>query len=361
MGNESPNRVRHWIIPTLHPNRFSDYMTRFARNHPLSGEIQFVELLQDAKPEPGDVINIHRYRRLYADENGKPLKHLARQAIDILASHKKSGGSVVWTVHNLLPINPPPANNVDKWFKDHLLRLVDAVVCHTESDRQYFEQQGVFARHAYWVAPDVDPDFEGVQDITNSLDASPHSVLLHGNITMYKQVPEIIRELNRSSPEAGLTVVGECRDIVLAEQIRAEIQRSAGVVWFDRRTSPEQTVAVYESADIAICHYTLDPPFKFFNQVLHPSSVLTARAASNLIVAPAVSQVRELAGEESLHGYRSIGEISSAVNSAIDTLKSNGRRPVDREAVQSEATRRWEAFEAVYDEIITRVEERVYE
>ncbi len=85
-------------------------------------------------PGPPGVVNLHRLKRLYRNQAGDRTTAAAHRMLEQLAGLRAAGWAVVWTVHNLLPIDGPPPGEADHVAVHGVLELADAVIAHTHAD-----------------------------------------------------------------------------------------------------------------------------------------------------------------------------------------------------------------------------------
>jgi len=90
-------------------------------------------------------------------------------------------------------------------------------------------------------------------------------------------------------------VAGTCRDSRTAARL-AHLAASSGgrVSLWAERFAPEQAGYLYAMAHAAVCPYLADGPFRFFADVLHPSSVGTASGFHVPVIAPALPAITEI-------------------------------------------------------------------
>ncbi|GAA4236848.1 hypothetical protein GCM10023075_60570 [Streptosporangium album] len=237
-----------------------------------------------ARPTQPGVINVHRLKRLYRGPDGERTLTAAKNLVERLAGLRDGGWRIVWTVHNLLPIDGGPPSSADWHAALGVLGVADTVLTHTCSDAVYLSRLTkapvIVAGWSGLSAPTTfGPEPEAVGDLTGWLRAAPYTVLVVGNLTAYKDLPAVVGAFTGHTRHARLLVAGPCRDETLAAELEAAAQPGGGRARvYPHRIPPEHVYGLYRAADAALCPYRVDGPWEFFTQVLYPGSVGTALA-----------------------------------------------------------------------------------
>jgi hypothetical protein len=293
-------RSRHppWVIITDYPRWPSPYFTHLDRHAHAELRLTFRRGLDGLEgiSVPG-VINLHRLKRLYHDGGGRT-SSAAAAFLDRLASLHGQGWRIVWTVHNLLPIDGQLPGPADYTVTRAVLSLADMVLCHTRADAAALRNRtAADIRVTGWAGlePSPQPPAPEVAALAARMRSAPVSFLLAGHVTAYKDVPGAITAFLAATHDAHLTVAGACRDSRTAARL-AHLAASSGgrVSLWAERFAPEQAGYLYAMAHAAVCPYLADGPFRFFADVLHPSSVGTATGFHVPVIAPALPAVTEI-------------------------------------------------------------------
>lgn len=289
--------VRPWVVISNYPSWPSPYFAQFARHAPPEIGLCFRPDLATvlAEDATAGVVNLHRLKRLYRDPvTGHRARGAARALADQLDRLTQQGWKVAWTVHNLLPIDGETPSLLDQQVVEEVLSRVAIVITHTRADAAALRRRTI--------APVVAAGWAGLPAPVGTAEPAlaalagqmrrSVSVLCLGNITDYKNLPELARQWCERTIQARLVLVGPARD----RRLLAEVLRWAGerVLVHPHRVAPEQAGHLYAAATAAICPYRVDGPYRFFTEVLHPSSVGTARGFGAPIIAPELPAIVEM-------------------------------------------------------------------
>jgi beta-1,4-mannosyltransferase len=308
-----------------------------------------------SRPAQPGVLNLHRLKRLYREPSGERTLAAAKAMLEQLAALREGGWRIVWTVHNLLPIDGGPPSEADWYAVLGVLGLADAVLTHTCSDAAYLSRlTKVPVIVAGWaglsVPVDSDPAPEPVRELTGWLRAASYAVLVVGNLTAYKDLPATVRAFTGHTRYARLLVAGPCRDETLIAEIEAAAQAGDGRVRvYPHRVPPEHVHRLYRAADAALCPYRVDGPWEFFTQVLYPGSVCTALSFGTPVIAPALPAIDEMtAGHPALLYLAEDG-----LGQVLAAAEAIPRSRIHRSAV--DGTARWQAIAAIYQRMFEQL------
>ena len=288
-----------WNIITNYPHHPSPYFSALDRAFAAEGiECRFFADLGNALDSTG-FINLHRLQRLYC-VNDRPDADLLDASLHLLSDAKRKGLKIAWTVHNLLPINKRETVALDHDCMQQVLTLCDVVVCHSQADAQFIRQ----------LAPDVElsvcgsaglwmPENEGDQNLTpllQEMEAAEQAFLAFGHITAYKDLLRVGRAFLDSTSKARLFIAGEARDPELLQALRSLEAASAGrLMLWPWRVDPADAHRLYKRCTAAICSYVTSGRYAYFRDVLHPSSIATARGFNIPLITADTPSTRELA------------------------------------------------------------------
>jgi hypothetical protein len=123
-----------WQVITDYPRNRSPYFGALDR---AAGEvglpIAFAPDLPAPESEPG-VVNLHRLKRLYRGATGERDRETLERFFAQLDALRANGFRVVWTLHNLYPIDGSAVDACDELATAGMLQRVDAILCHTAAD-----------------------------------------------------------------------------------------------------------------------------------------------------------------------------------------------------------------------------------
>lgn len=292
---------RPWVIITDYPTWPSPYFRELHAHTPdLAPEFTpHLHTLRN-RPGPPGVVNLHRLKRLYRDGAGVRTVAAAEAMLTRLRTLRAAGWRVVWTVHNLLPIDGAPPGEADRVAAHGVLELADAVVTHTHADAHHLAS---LTRAPITVAGwgglshpvTTRPLPAPLADMVERMRAATPAVLVLGNLTDYKDLPATTRVFLEQTRRARLFIAGPERNPGLASDLEQSIAGHEGRVHLlPQRVQAQDVPALYAAADAALCPYYAGGPWEFFTRVLHPSSVGTAVASGVPVIAPDLPAIREM-------------------------------------------------------------------
>ncbi|MBO7936571.1 glycosyltransferase [Streptomyces antibioticus] len=288
-----------WVVIS-NPAWPSPYFAELERHAPPALHLAFAADLDmlASRPGPVGVVNLHRLKRLYQEPGGQRTRRAAEAMLQRLQTLRAAGWKIVWTVHNLLPIDGQPADAADRYAADGVLAQADAVVTHTHADAEHLRtltRKPVTA--VGWAAPTpaAGPVPAPVEALARQMAAVPFAVLMLGNITAYKNLPATVDTFTRATCRAHLFLAGPSRDPDLTDVLTRCAAASGGRVHlYPQRVPPEHAHVLYQAADTALCPYRVDGPWSFFTRMIYPSSVGTALASGTPVIAPDLPAIREM-------------------------------------------------------------------
>ncbi|MGW4410917.1 glycosyltransferase [Nonomuraea sp. NPDC004702] len=306
------------------------------------------------QPKGPAVVNLHQLKRLYTTD-GRRTREAAAAMLERLAELREGGWRLVWTVHNLLPINGGPPVEADREAAHGVLQLADVVVTHTRADAAHL---ATLTRAPIIVAgwagltasPAVGPPPSDVRALARYLRDAPYAVLIVGNLTTYKGLPEAAAAFLEATRQARLLIAGPGRDAHTLARLAELADASGGrILLHAQRVEPEHVPLLYRAADAALCPYRTDGPWRFFTDVLHPSSVGTALAFGTPVIAPGLPAITEMTAGRPARLYASADGPGPALAAAEAAGPTLARPPTD------DATIRWRAIGAAYQNLYCRL------
>lgn len=289
-----------WVVVSDYPAWPSPY---FAQLELFAGpllNLEFAPGLQDLAEQPAGVVNLHRLKRLYRDGDGARTTAAAHLMLNRLDALRDQGWKVVWTIHNLLPIDGTAGEAADAIASDGVLARADVLLTHTESDAAYLSGRPRVreVRLGGWGGlsgvPRINPDSQ-TRALAGWLRSNRPGYLTLGNMAEYKDLPGLARGFLAAAGPGQLLMAGPCPDPQLVRELRdlADCSDDRLTVHFGR-IEPGQVHELYAAADYAVCPYRAGGRFAFFTSMLHPSSVATAVAFGTPVIAPDLPSIREI-------------------------------------------------------------------
>ena len=288
-----------WNIITNYPQHPSPYFTALERAFAAEGvECRFFADLAEALGSEG-IVNLHRLQRLYYVK-GRPDTMRLEHSLALINQARRKGMTIAWTVHNLLPLGNSVEITLDQHCMRSVLALCDVVLCHTQADAQFIRQLAPNAEvlacgsAGLWM-PEV-AERKDLDSLVRAMASVEQAFLAFGHITAYKDLIRISNAFLKTTTKARLFIVGEARDLNLLKALRGLENASAGrLVLWPERVDPAQAHRLYQQCSVAVCGYVTSGRYAYFRDVLHPSSVTTARGFNIPVITPDTPSTRELA------------------------------------------------------------------
>lgn len=350
--------ARGWVIITDYPRWPSPYFAHLHRHAPQTLPLTFCpDLASVSATQPPGVLNLHRLKRLYHDSTrGARTPSAAAELLARLADLRQAGWRLVWTVHNLKPIDGDATTGTDTAVAQDVLDLVDIVLCHTCADGASLRSRTrTDVRVVGWAGLDdpEQPPSGAVAELVNHMRRHALVFLLLGHITRYKEVPATAATFLAHTTRARLVIAGASRDPGIAADLKRVIAGSHGrVVWYPHRVLPEQAGHLYAASHVAVCPYRTNEDYDFFTEVLHPSSVTTATCYHVPVIAPDLPAVEEITRGRLRWLARVGNDLGAALAAAEATLMSPGHA-VDPPAQRppSDSAHRWKHIGRIYQSL----------
>ena len=347
--------ARRWVIITDYPRWPSPYFAHLHRHAPQALPLSFCPDLASASAmQPPGVLNLHRLKRLYHDPvQGARTPWAAAELLATLARLRQAGWRLVWTVHNLKPIDGDATTDTDNAVTRGVLDLADVVLCHTCADAASLRSRtGADVRVVGWAGLDdpEQPPSGAVAELMNHMCGLAVVFLLLGHITRYKDVPATAATFVAHTTRARLVIVGASCDPAISADLRRVITGShSRVAWYPQRVPPEQAGHLYATTHAAICPYRANEDYDFFAEVLHPSSVTTATCYHVPVIAPDLPAVEEITQGRPRWLGPAGGNLGPALAAAETTLMVPGHA-VDLPAHRppSDSAHRWKRIGQIY-------------
>jgi glycosyltransferase involved in cell wall biosynthesis len=363
MKVEPGEGLRPWLIVTDYPRWPSPYFAHLHRHSPPDLPLSFRPDLPSGTPDlrPG-VLNLHRLKRLYHDDAAASrTARAAETLLETLGDLRRNGWRLVWTVHNLKPIDGTAPAGVDDIVTAGVLDLAEVVLCHTNADAGALRSRtDATVRVAGWAGldPPTQPPTGQIAGLMPAMRAAPLSFLLLGHITRYKDVPATVRAFLATTSRAHLTIAGTAADQAVADELSSVVSASDGrVTWHNNRVPPEQAGHLYAAADAAVCPYSVGDGFDFFGEVILPSSVATATSFHVPVIAPDLPAIAEITD----HRPRWLASAAEGIGLAMAAAEAelHPRRSGDHDArfdrPRGAAPRRWQHIGEVYRSVASQL------
>jgi beta-1,4-mannosyltransferase len=355
-ASRAPDEARPWYLVTRYPEHASPYFAELCAAN-CDGRPMF--RCTPALPSlenPRGVVNLHRLKRLYRTEDeASPRRFLGQ-----LRRLKAAGFPIVWTLHNLYPIEGPAVSQCDRRVTRAVLDLSNVVLCHTQADARAIQSRtNALVAVSGWAGISRTEERSlppGLEALLISVDQSAPVFLVFGNQTPYKETMRIATLFLQATHRATLLIIGPCADAKHATELRRLAHRSAGRLrlWFER-VEPVLAHRLYAAGSVAVCHYASSGRYASFRKVLYPSSVATAVGLGLPVLGPRLPSLCEITASHPAILYESSdAAIVAAMRRAAGAFRQREARPGLGTLDQHE---RWRRIVAVYRQVSSTLRE----
>ncbi len=347
--------VRRWVVVTDYPRWPSPYFSHLHRHAPRTLPLAFCpDLAGVSAMYPPGVLNLHRLKRLYHDRaQGARTPQAAAELLARLNGLRQAGWRLIWTVHNLLPVDGDATTDADRIVTEGVLDLADIVLCHTLADGASLRSRtGADVRVVGWAGLDDpgQPPSGAVAELVSHMRRKAPVFLLLGHITRYKDVSATAASFLTHTTRARLIIAGASRSPAISADLNHVIADSRGrIAWYPHRIPPEQAGHLYAAAHAAVCPYRTDDGYVFFTEVLHPSSVTTATCYQVPVIAPDLPAIEEITRGRLRWLAPARGDLGPALAAAEAALMppESADGPPDRRPANDSADR-WKRIGQIY-------------
>jgi glycosyltransferase involved in cell wall biosynthesis len=223
-----------------------------------------------------------------------PLLDYTTLEMIVVRSLQRAGIPVVYTVHDLLPLDDPNAEGARQRYA-RCYRTVDALVCHTETSQQQLQNQFGIDAEKIWRIPHgplgMSPSTETPEEASAVVDVQPseRTVLLFGVLRPYKGYEFLLRawtQVVQAVPDARLIIAGRASTLVQAEIEDLIDQQgiAASVSTVFRFLSDDELGALIDRADVLVYPY---------RNITQSGALFTGMSAEKAIVATDVGGLGE--------------------------------------------------------------------
>jgi glycosyltransferase involved in cell wall biosynthesis len=228
---------------------------------------------------------------------------------------RRLGIKLVYTVHDLLPHDTGDRHR-ERFLR--LYRMMDALICHSESAKQKLLANFEIATERIWIIPHGPFFYDCAVSLREHIRAKYNAtsgeclVLWQGLIFPYKGIDFLLDswvDVQRAGAKVRLVIAGTGSPELLAAIVqRAESLGISGSVTFDFRFLPvEELTALYDAADIVVYPY---------KNVTTSGALLTGVALGKPIIAtnlPAFAEMLEHGENAFLVQYGDIEALADSI------------------------------------------------
>jgi glycosyltransferase involved in cell wall biosynthesis len=170
---------------------------------------------------------------------------------------RMTGMRLVWTAHNVLPLEPRFMDDVAA--RRRLVAAADLVISHSRATLDELAELGIVPRKSV-VIPHGPYEVTGEHEHlrTPASTPGPRHFLFFGQVGVYKGVDQLLTAFSAlpSSLEARLTVVGQCPEPLFEAKLYELVQRSPRPIELRlERIADEEVSQLLEGADAIVLPY----------------------------------------------------------------------------------------------------------
>jgi glycosyltransferase involved in cell wall biosynthesis len=377
-----------WQVITDYPRNRSPYFGALDR---AAGEvglpIAFAPELPAPDSEPG-VVNLHRLKRLYRGATGERDRETLERFFAQLDALRANGFRVVWTLHNLYPIDGSAVDACDELATAGILQRVDAILCHTAADAaniRALAPADVRIAVSGWAGlPSGDGIGASVAALLEQIPRDRPVFLVLGNDAPYKEVRRVCDAFLAATRRGHLVVAGPVKrgsrqsavgsgqesppaheggalkprsafhsspaDCLLPTADSLDDTRTRSderLLFWNHRVEPSEAHHLLGRASWAVCHYASRGRYEYFQRFLFPSSVSAAVCAGTPVLAPDLASVREISAGHTRILYEDDDRGMAAAFAEADEREAQPS-PV---AAPSATWARWQQMLTVYRQV----------
>lgn len=278
-----------------------------------------------------------------------PLMDLTAVEVTMLRHIKKKGVRVVYTVHDLLPLDATgDAVQAARERFEVLYHTVDALICHTEHSRSRLIEEFSVPSSKVWKIPHgpLSPGhLSAGEEIYNgqpqaapvaTIDAAAPTVLLFGVMRPYKGYDFLLNTwpaVRKAVPNAQLAIVGRAD-----EAVQRDIERH-----IDKNDIGESVMRTYQYVSDAELHATIDAATVLvypYRNITQSGALFTGMSLRKPIVATRVGGLGETIRDGKTGLLVPFGDQEALADALVALLKDPQRCMNLEEAVHEEMTTR---------------------
>lgn len=284
-----------WLVIADYPRNPSPY---FGAMNRAAADVGLPIAFSPELPAPGTaagIINLHRLKRLYRGAGGERTHEALDRFLAGLDAQRASGMRIVWTVQNIYPIDgTAAAQDTDVRATTEVLKRVDAVLCHTESDAANFRRM---------VPPTARVVVSGWGGLPSGETLGPDTAalleripgdrpvfLVLGNDAPYKELRRVCETFLESTTRGRLVVAGPMKGT--ADDLRS--RSGERLLFWNQRVEPSEAHYLLGRAAWSVCHYASQGRYAYFRDFIYPSSISVAVCTGVPLIAPDLPAIREL-------------------------------------------------------------------
>ena len=352
-----------WYIVTNYPRHPSPYFSELdSANEGGTVKFRFLPTLPSLHSEVG-IINLHRLKRLYMKEGQESRFTSALQFCLKLTLLKMKGFKVVWTLHNLYPIDSPEILIWDRLITELVFILSDTVICHTNSDALAIGKKKrvrcpvVVSGWGSITGKSLTGVPRKLEELIQRMKDCDNAYLIFGNIVPYKEVRRLASLFIESTTNSTLFVVGPSKNLMIIKSLLNLSSKSGKnkIYCWNERVHPSFAHLLFSESSVAICHYKSSGRYSYFREVLFPSSVATAVSMGIPIVAPRLPSVLEIAN---YHPAMFYDQSDESIRTTLQKSESVfWKKKGQRADLHMQASKKWEEVCDTYYKVYKYLDE----
>lgn len=281
---------------------------------PVKGSIDHAISAQKALPKgERQIFHVHWEEAIIQNVSTSIIaKYVSQYFIYRLNYFSKLGGYIVWTVHNITPHELKHFHSFLK-IRQHLMKASDRILIHNTETINLLKEQGDFDVSKIFHLPHASY-MENYGTPTLSSCANRKQILLFGKVRRYKGIAEFLNGFCSSDLRInGMSVLvrgGLIKNDSFGSELQASFNKKKNVILNFEHVPNEEVQSLFMNSACIVLPYT---------QFLTSGVLMAALTHGIPVIAPDVSQVREVLPKTALRFLFDPDEKDSAIN-AIKAL-----------------------------------------
>ena len=290
----------------------SSYLGEITPSHTLNLLLLPLELVV-RRAAGARLVHLHwTYGFRLRGSSRSPLMRRAAQAWFMvwLWTLRSLGFRLVWTAHNVLPMYPTFADDLQ--VRRRIVAECDLVICHSQSALVQLLDRGIVPRKSTIIPHGpYTPTLRCDSLRPPGAETGPRRLLFFGRVEPYKGVEDLLIAVAALDPdlEVRVTIAGECSFPALKEALVELARRSAKYVELRlERISDEEVSRLLEGADVVVLPY---------RQITTSGSAMLALSHGRPLVAPDLAGLADLPDDAVLRYDGTVQGLTRAVTDVV--------------------------------------------
>jgi glycosyltransferase involved in cell wall biosynthesis len=290
----------------------SSYLGRVTPSHTINQLLLPLELVV-RRAAGAQLVHIHwTYGFRLRGSSRFPLMRRAAQAWFMvwLWTLRSLGFRLVWTAHNVLPVYPVFADDLQ--VRRRLVAECDLVICHSQSTLAQLLDRGIVPRGSTIIPHGPYTPILRCDSLRPpGAGTGPRRLLFLGRVEPYKGVEDLLIAVAAldSDLDVRVTIAGECNFPALKEALIELARRSPECVELRLERIPDEEVSqLLEGADVVVLPY---------RQITTSGSAMLALSHGRPLIVPNLAGLADLPDDAVLRYDGTVQELTTALTNVV--------------------------------------------